>query len=242
MASMNRKPLIWIVDDDPELRSLLQEYLEQQDFETRTFPHGRDVERRLQRERPDLLVLDWMLPGEDGLTLCRRIRMASDDVPIIMLTAKNQPEDRIEGIEGGADDYLGKPFVPRELAARIQAVLRRRTALPAAAPKPDEGEISFGDCRLDLGTRALWRGNQRVDLTSGEFALLAAFSRHAHRPLTRERLLELARGPGTETVERSIDVQITRLRKLVEPDPAHPQYIQTVWGFGYVFVPDLNDD
>ncbi|SRR6266581_758707 len=238
---MNRPPLIWIVDDDPELRHLLQEYLARQQFEVRTLPDGRDLERRLQRSRPDLLVLDVMMPGEDGLEVCRRLRAAGDDIPIIMLTAKSDPIDRVIGIELGADDYVGKPFLPRELTARITAVLRRRAPLPPGTPIADGDAVRFGDCRLDLATRTLRRGERKVDLTTGEFALLAAFTRHPHQPLSRERLLELARGPNSETFERSIDVQISRLRKLIEADPAKPRHIQTVWGFGYVFVPDTDE-
>ncbi len=236
---MSRSPWIWVVDDDPDLRRLLQEYLSKQGFEVRTLPDARDLERRLARQRPDLLVLDLMLPGEDGLQVCRRLRATGDDIPIIMLTAKSDPVDRVIGIEQGADDYIGKPFLPRELTARIQAVLRRRAPLPPGAPLADADAVAFGDCRLDLKTRTLWRGERKVDLTTGEFALLAAFARHPHQPLTRERLIELARGPGSETFERSVDVQISRLRKLVEGDPAKPRHIQTVWGFGYVFVPEI---
>jgi two-component system phosphate regulon response regulator OmpR len=235
---MSRKSLIWVVDDDPELRNLLDTFLTEQGFEARTFPDTRDVERRLSRERPDVLVLDRMMKGEDGLDLCRRIRAASDDVPIIMLTAKSDPVDRIVGIESGADDYLGKPFVPRELTARINALLRRRAAVPAGAPLADQDSLDFGTCRLDFATRSLWRDGERLTITSGEFSLLGALARHPHRPLTRERLVELARGPGSATIERSIDVQMSRLRKLIEVNPAKPQYLQTVWGYGYVFVPD----
>jgi len=146
--------------------------------------------------------------------------------------------DRIIGLEQGADDYLGKPFLPRELTARIEAVLRRRVALPAGTPLAEGQVVSFGDCRLDLSARCLERGGQPVVITSGEFSLLTAFVQHPHRPLSRERLIELARGPGSDTDSRSMDVQVSRVRKLVEPDPARPRYLQTVWGYGYVFVPD----
>lgn len=230
--------MVWVVDDDPELRQLLDTYLIGQGFDVRTFPDGRDVERRLSRERPDVLVLDRMMREEDGLDICCRIRQSGDDVPVIMLTAKSDPVDRIIGIESGADDYLGKPFVPRELTARIHALLRRRAPLPAGAPRMDVDTLNFGQCQLDFSARSLWREGQRVTLTSGEFSLLSALARNPHRPLTRERLLELARGPESATVERSIDVQVSRLRKLVELNPAKPEHIQTVWGYGYVFVPD----
>ncbi len=235
---MNRKPLIWVVDDDLELRKLLEEFLEKSGFEVRAIPDGRDLERRLLRRRPDLIVLDLMLPGIDGLDICRRLRASGDDIPIIMLTAKSDPIDRVVGMELGADDYLGKPFLPRELTARIQAVLRRRTSLPPGTPIADGNIASFGDCRLDLATRTLSRDNHKVEMTSGEFALLSTFVKHPHQPLTRERLLELARGPSSEAFDRSVDVQISRLRKLIEPDQGKPRHIQTVWGYGYVFVPD----
>lgn len=237
MTDSQRLPMIWVVDDDPELRSLLAEYLERQGFDVRTFPDGRDVERRLARERPDLLVLDYMMPGDDGLTLCRRIR-AGDDIGIIMLTARNELGDRIAGIEGGADDYLGKPFSPKELVVRIRAILRRRALLPAGAPQGDGDALRFGDYRLDFHSRTLWQGEVPLTLTTTEFAVLAALCRNPHRPLTRERLVEFARGPGAETTERSIDVHVSKLRKMIHADQGQPEYIQTVWGYGYVFVPD----
>jgi two-component system phosphate regulon response regulator OmpR len=235
---MSRQPWIWVIDDDPELRKLLDEYLVNQGFAVRTLADGRDLERRLSRERPDLLVLDLMMPGDSGLEICARLRAAGDDIPIIMLTAKSDPIDRVIGIELGADDYLGKPFLPRELTARIHSVLRRRAPLPAGAPIADGNTVAFGEYRLDLATRTLWHGEQKMEMTGGEFSLLAAFVKHPHQPLSRERLIELARGPGSETIDRSIDVQISRLRKLIEPEPAKPRHVQTVWGFGYVFVPD----
>lgn len=235
---MSRQSWIWVIDDDPELRNLLEEYLVKQGFAVRTLPDARDLERRLSRERPDLLVLDLMMPGDSGLDVCHRLRASGDDIPIIMLTARSDPIDRVIGIEMGADDYLGKPFLPRELTARIQAVLRRRAPLPPGTPIADGNIMHFGDSRLDLSTRALWHGGIKIEMTGGEFALLAAFVKHPHQPLSRERLIELARGPGSETFERSVDVQISRLRKLIERDPAKPRHIQTVWGFGYVFVPD----
>jgi len=238
---MSQSTLIWVIDDDPELRSLLAEYLARESFDVRTFADASDPLRRLPRERPDLIVLDLMLPGEDGLSVCRRIRGTGDEVPIIMLTARSDPIDRVIGIETGADDYLGKPFLPRELAARIHAVLRRRRMPAPGAPLPDGEVVCFGNCRLDLSSRSLWREGSRVELTTGEFSLLAALARHPHQPLTRERLIELARGPEAETYERSMDVQISRLRRLVESNPSRPRHIQTVWGVGYVFVPELGE-
>lgn len=237
MAENHRKPLLWIADDDPELRALLQQFLERHDFEVRTFPDGRDIERRIVRERPDLLVLDHMMPGDSGLEICKRIR-ATDDVGIIMLTARNEVVDRIAGIEGGADDYIGKPFAPQELVVRIRSVLRRRALFPAGAPLADAEALTFGEFRVEFNTRSLWRRDEKIALTTTEFALLATLCRNPYRPFTRERLLELARGPGSEAGDRSVDVQISKLRKLLRNDPADPDYIQTVWGYGYVFVAD----
>ena len=178
-----------------------------------------------------------MLPGEDGLAACRRLRGRGETVPIIMLTARDEPVDRVVGLEMGADDYVGKPFDPRELVARIEAVLRRGTQ-PAAAPDPKGGVFRFGDWSLDRGTRQLSRNGEVVALTSGEFALLNTLVANARRPMKRERLLELTRGDDSESFDRAIDVQMHRLRRLLEEDPAHPRYLQTVWGVGYVFVPD----
>jgi len=179
-----------------------------------------------------------MLPGDDGLTLLRRLRDSGDDLPVVMLTARGDGVDRIIGLEQGADDYLAKPFLPRELTARIEAVLRRRVALPAGTPMAEGRVVEFGEIRLDLAARSLHRKGEAVVITSGEFSLLAAFVQHPHRPLSRDRLIELARGPGSDTDSRSMDVQVSRVRKLVEPEPARPRYLQTVWGYGYVFVPD----
>jgi two-component system phosphate regulon response regulator OmpR len=229
---------IWVVDDDPELRRLVGTYLIDQGYDVRCLANGEQLMARLAGQRPDLVVLDLMLPGDDGLTLLRRLRDAGDDLPVVMLTAKGDAVDRIIGLEQGADDYLAKPFLPRELTARIEAVLRRRVALPAGTPLAAGEQIPIGSQILDLGARTLAQNERVTVLTSGEFALLAAFVQHPHRPLSRERLVELARGPGSVTDSRSMDVQVSRLRKLVEPDPTRPRYLQTVWGYGYVFVPD----
>jgi two-component system phosphate regulon response regulator OmpR len=235
---MSRTQTIWVVDDDPELRQLLGSYLTDQGYEVRCLTDGRQLMARLEFQRPDLVVLDLMLPGDDGLTLLRRLRDASDDLPVVMLTAKGEAVDRIIGLEQGADDYLAKPFLPRELTARIEAVLRRRSNLPAGTPVADGEVVRFGENLLDLSARTLEREGQPVTITSGEFSLLAAFVQHPHRPLSRERLIELARGPARETDSRSMDVQVSRVRRLIEPDPSRPRYLQTVWGYGYVFVPD----
>ncbi|MBD2548335.1 response regulator [Microcystis elabens FACHB-917] len=235
---MGRPHRIWVVDDDPDLRQLLSTYLSEQGYEVRCMGDGAQLMARLEGQRPDLLVLDLMLPGDDGLTLLRRLRDGADDLPVLMLTARADAVDRIIGLEQGADDYLAKPFLPRELTARIEAVLRRRGTLPGGLPQPDGARIAFGDLEVDLAARTLERHGETLTITGGEFALLAAFVQHPHRPLSRERLIELARGPLSDTDSRSMDVQVSRLRRLIEPEPARPRYVQTVWGYGYVFVPD----
>jgi two-component system phosphate regulon response regulator OmpR len=197
------------------------------------------MDRALARELYDLIVLDLMMPGEDGLSICRRLRGDRNEVAIIMLTAKGDEVDRIVGLELGADDYLPKPFNPRELVARIHAVLRRRAAPPPpGAPAAAEETVSFGSVTVNLATRELMRDGNANTLTTGEFALLRVLVEHARKPLSRDKLMELARGREYDVFDRSIDVQVSRLRKLVEDDPSKPRYIQTVWGFGYVFVPD----
>jgi two-component system phosphate regulon response regulator OmpR len=228
-----------VVDDDPKLRDLLHRYLSQHQFEVSLAQDATSLNRLLQREPWDLIILDLMLPGEDGLSIVRRLRGANDRTPVIMLTAKGDDVDRILGLEMGADDYLPKPFNPRELLARIHAVLRRQPAPDApGAPATDLGEVRFGPFAFDAALRTLTRDGQPVPLTSGEFSVLKVFARHPRTPLSREKLMVLARGREYGAFDRSLDVQVSRLRKLIESDPANPRFIQTVWGVGYVFVPD----
>ena len=236
------KTRVIVVDDDARLRELLNRYLGEQGFTVRAVADGNDMNRWLARERYDLMVLDLMMPGEDGLSICRRLRGLGDKIPIIMLTAKGDDVDRIVGLEVGADDYLAKPFNPRELVARIQAVLRRAPATqPPGAPTAEQQVVGFGEFSFNLGTRSLSRNGELLPLTTGEFALLKVLVQHPRTPLSRDKLMELARGREFGAFDRSIDVQISRLRKLIETDPAKPAYIQTVWGFGYVFIPDGKD-
>ncbi|HRK37208.1 MAG TPA: two-component system response regulator OmpR [Burkholderiaceae bacterium] len=234
-----RADKILIVDDDERIRDLLRRYLTQQGFVAIVADGGVAMNKVMQREGVDLIILDLMMPGEDGLSICKRLRAAGERTPIIMLTAKGDETDRIIGLEVGADDYLPKPFNPRELLARIHAVLRRRppTELPGG-PAADEGVAVFGAFELDLGQRKLRKNNEDITLTTGEFAMLKALVRHPRVPLTRERLAQLARGRELEAYDRSLDVQVSRLRKLIETDPGNPHHIQTVWGVGYVFIPD----
>ena len=237
-AANARPDRIVVVDDDARIRDLLRRYLTQEGFEVLLAEDAKALNRLLTRETVHLIVLDLMLPGEDGLSICRRLRAANDVTPIIMLTAKVEDVDRIVGLEVGADDYLPKPFNPRELLARINAVLRRRApAGPPGAPA-EGGTFEFGAFSLNLSTRTLTRSGKAVSLTTGEFSVLKVLAQHPRQPLSRDKLMELARGREYEVFDRSIDVQISRLRKIVEDDPAHPKHIQTVWGFGYVFVPE----
>jgi DNA-binding response OmpR family regulator len=234
----SNSPKILVVDDDVRLRDLLSRYLTEQGFQVTAIADSSQLDRKLQRDPPHLLVLDLMLPGEDGLSVCRRLRGAGETVPIIMLTAKGEEVDRIVGLEMGADDYLGKPFNPRELVARIHAVLRRHGDRPTPGAPTTEGRVAFGGHVLDLAARTLERDGDVQALTTGEFSLIKVFVQYPRQPLAREKLMLLARGRDHEVFDRAIDVQVSRLRKLVEPDPASPRYIQTVWGFGYVYVPE----
>ena len=232
------KPRILVVDDDVRLRELLQRYLSEQDYSVSVAADGAAMDQALASQRFDALVLDLMLPGEDGLSLCRRLQTTQPDLPIIMLTAKADEIDRIIGLEMGADDYLPKPFNPRELLARLRALLRRRVAPLPNAPVPDGETLIFGDFTLRLSSRELLQADRRLALTGGEFAILKVLVTHPRRALTREQIMEMARGREHEAFDRAVDVQISRLRKLIEADPSQPRYIQTVRGHGYVFVPE----
>jgi len=236
---------VLVADDEADLRALLQRYLTDQGCVVRTVDGAEPLEKLLARERFDVLVLDVMMPGEDGLSICRRLRAQGETIPIVMLTARGDPLDRIIGLEMGADDYLPKPFTPRELLARIQALVRRQRVLGAhTGPLASTGVVRFGAFALHLGERRLERAGEvegtreDVAITSAEFALLRVFAQNPNRPLGRDRLIELAHGPEHEATDRSVDVQVMRLRRLIEADPAAPRNIQTVWGVGYVFVPE----
>jgi len=229
---------ILVVDDDMRLRALLERYLVEQGYVVRSAANSEQMDRLLERENFHMLVLDLMLPGEDGLSICRRLRQKENNIPIVMLTAKGDEVDRIIGLELGADDYMPKPFNPRELLARIKAVLRRRTQEAPGAPSMEETSITFGDFELNLATREMKKGDESMSLTSGEFAVLKSLVTHPREPLSRDKLMNLARGRDYSALERSIDVQVSRLRRMLEVDAANPRYIQTVWGLGYVFIPD----
>jgi two-component system, OmpR family, phosphate regulon response regulator OmpR len=230
---------ILLVDDDAEIRSLLNKYLGDNGFTVRAVASAQDMRRLLERETFSAMILDVMLPDGDGISLCAQLRADKFFLPILMLTARGQEIDRILGIEVGADDYLAKPFSPRELLARLRALIRRKEyALVPGAPEA-KPIVVVADWEFDAQARTLTKGETTHSLTTGEFALLNALVTHSPRPLSRERLAELSRTREGEASEsfRSVDVQMARLRKVVEPDPRTPRYLQTVWGFGYVFVP-----
>ncbi|WP_091906699.1 response regulator [Chitinasiproducens palmae] len=228
---------ILVVDDDQDLRDLLREYLTRQGMEVSVLHDGATLQRRLERERPDLIVLDLMMPDTDGLTALRALRAGGDDIPVIMLTARADDIDRIVGLELGADDYVAKPFNPRELLARIHSVLRRRRSVISAAPEQRE-PLAFGPYTLDFQSRTLRSNGMPISLSDSEFALLKIFASNPLRTLARERLLEQLHGPEYDGTDRGIDVQVWRLRRVLESDPSNPRFIQTVRGRGYVFVPE----
>ena len=231
-----------VVDDDADIRELLSAYLARYDMDVETAADGASLFDKLEHARFDLIILDIMLPGEDGLSLCRRLRSTSS-IPVIFLTALDSATDRVVGLELGADDYVVKPFDPRELLARLHAILRRREPVdPPGAPSKEDEVVRFGNFSLDLGTRKLSKGDEEIPLTTGEFAVLKTFARHPRVPLSRDKLMEMARGREYEAFDRSLDVQVSRLRKIIEPDPSKPRYLQTVWGLGYVFIPDGASD
>ena len=231
---MSERPHVLIVDDDREIRGLLAQYLEKHDFRTTAVADGKEMRRVLDRTHTDLLVLDLMLPGEDGLTLCRELRSRSQ-LPIIMLTARGEDVDRIVGLELGADDYVAKPFNPRELLGRIKAVLRRAAHAPRDPSPETVRGFSFGGWRLDTVTRTLRNSDGReVALSGAEYRLLAVLLGAGNRVLTRAQLTELLRGRDADPFDRSIDVRVSRLRQILGDDARAPQIIKTVYGEGYV--------
>lgn len=233
MDSDNARLLV--VDDDPEIRELTQAYLEQQGFDVHCVDSGESMDAYLAESSVDLLILDLMLPGEHGLTIAQRLKKHSD-LPIIIVSAQGEDVDRIVGLEVGADDYLAKPFNPRELLARVRAVLRR-SGNPVAEPEGAASKISFGQFTLDLAAHRLSREGKQLPLTSGEFDLLNILVSHPNKVLDRDRILDLLTGAERSPFDRSIDVRVTRLRAKLEADPANPAFIRTIWGKGYMFCP-----
>lgn len=231
---MNEKPArILVVDDDPELRSLLQRFLSEHGYAVRAAEGGKAMDTALQREPADVLVLDLMMPGEDGLAILRRLRAGGEQVPVIMLTARGDPVDRVLGLEMGADDYLGKPFLPRELVARIAALLRR--IRPERTVSNDE-TAEIGPFAVNFSAMTVSRDGRALTLSSREFSLFAALARSPGRPLSRAQLIDRALGRDAEVTDRAIDVQVARLRKAIGDDAADPRFIRTVWGVGYVLT------
>jgi len=237
----NQGTTLLVVDDDAELRELTQAYLAQQGYQVVTAADGQAMDRVLAERNIDLVILDLMLPGEDGLSIAKRLK-GEMGLPIIMVSAQGEDVDRIVGLEIGADDYIAKPFNPRELLARIRAVLRRVAAASESAGAGEtSGSVRFGEFELDLNAHRLSKQGQSVPLTSGEFDLLSILVKHPNRVLDRDRILDLLTGAERSPFDRSIDVRVTRLRSKIEKDPATPIYIKTIWGKGYMFCPDVSD-
>ncbi|MEN9893430.1 MAG: Transcriptional regulatory protein ompR [Pseudomonadota bacterium] len=236
-ATPERSDHVLIVDDDAEIRLLLSRYLEKNGLRTTAVADGRAMWRMLDDGAPDLIVLDLMLPGDDGLTLCRTLRVRHDDIPVLMLTARGEDTDRIIGLEMGADDYLAKPFNPRELLARIKVILRRTRSLPPNLRPRDEGRLRFGGWTLDTVARQLVAADGTVTPIGGvEYKLLHVFVTHPNRVLSRDQLLDLTQGREADPLDRSIDVQVSRLRQRLGDDPRDPTLIRTVRGEGYVLT------
>ena len=234
---MEPKPFILVVDDHPEIRTSVARYLMRNGMDVATAESAAEMDAQIEARTPDLIVLDLMLPGEHGLSIATRLKQHSD-LPIIIVSAQGEDVDRIVGLEVGADDYLAKPFNPRELLARVRAVLRR-TRKAADSPNAKD-KVSFGPFALDLNSHRLTQDGEQVPLTSGEFDLLAILVSHPNKVLHRDRILDLLTGAERSPFDRSIDVRVTRLRAKLEVDPAQPAYIRTIWGKGYMFCPAGN--
>jgi two-component system, OmpR family, phosphate regulon response regulator OmpR len=234
---MEQRESILVVDDDPQLRELLQQYLLEQGYAVTAVADGTAMNRHLASHAVDLVILDLMLPGEDGLAIANRLAHGGHP-PIIMISARGEDVDRIVGLEVGADDYLAKPFNPRELLARIRAVLRRHQKPRGGEPDAPEGRtLKFGPYQLDFDGSRLYRDGQEVGLTGAELSLLKVLAEHPNRVLSRDMLVDMLKGYERSPFDRSIDVRVTRLRRKIEADPGSPQYIRTVWGEGYLFSP-----
>ena len=225
---------ILIVDDDPDLRALMADYLSNSGYEVTVAGDGNETRETLAEQTIDLLTLDLMLPGEDGLSLLRWIR-EQNGPPVIIVSARGDETDRIVGLEMGADDYLAKPFSPRELLARVGAVLRRSRG-NEPTPKPDASTLGFGPFRLHLDNHSLTSGSEEVPLTAGEYNLLRVFLEHPNKVLSRDHLISLLKGYERSPYDRSIDIRVTRLRRKIEPQAEKPTYLRTIWGEGYLFA------
>ena len=235
----NEQPHIALVDDDPKIRELTAKYLSDQELSVKTAANGSELDELMKNNNISLIILDLMMPEESGLNICQRLRVNNVEIPIIMLTAKGDEVDRIVGLEMGADDYLPKPFNPRELLARVNAILRRQQHNSIQNTKD---VFEFGDFSFDISSRSLHKNEQEIQITAGEYDLLRVFAERPKQPLSRDQIMQLAKGKELDVFDRSIDVQISRLRRLIEKDPNKPKFLQTKWGFGYIFIPESEQD
>lgn len=235
----SEQPHIALVDDDPKIRELTAKYLSDQELSVKTAANGSELDELMKNNNISLIILDLMMPEESGLNICQRLRVNNVEIPIIMLTAKGDEVDRIVGLEMGADDYLPKPFNPRELLARVNAILRRQQHNSIQNTKDI---FEFGNFSFDLSNRSLHKNGQEIQITAGEYDLLRVFAERPKQPLSRDQIMQLAKGKELDVFDRSIDVQISRLRRLIEEDPNKPKFLQTKWGFGYIFIPDSQQD
>ena len=230
---------IALVDDDPKIRELTAKYLSDQELSVKTAANGSELDELMKNNNISLIILDLMMPEESGLNICQRLRVNNVEIPIIMLTAKGDEVDRIVGLEMGADDYLPKPFNPRELLARVNAILRRQQQ---SLIQNTKDIFEFGNFSFDISNRSLHKNGQEIQITAGEYDLLRVFAERPKQPLSRDQIMQLAKGKELDVFDRSIDVQISRLRRLIEEDPNKPKFLQTKWGFGYIFIPDSQQD
>ena len=235
----SEQPHIALVDDDPKIRELTAKYLSDQELSVKTAANGSELDELMKNNNISLIILDLMMPEESGLNICQRLRVNNVEIPIIMLTAKGDEVDRIVGLEMGADDYLPKPFNPRELLARVNAILRRQHQ---SSIQNTKDIFKFGNFSFDISNRSLHKNGQEIQITAGEYDLLRVFSERPKQPLSRDQIMQLAKGKELDVFDRSIDVQISRLRRLIEEDPNKPKFLQTKWGFGYIFIPDSQQD
>ena len=235
----SEQPHIALVDDDPKIRELTAKYLSDQELSVKTAANGSELDELMKNNNISLIILDLMMPEESGLNICQRLRVNNVDIPIIMLTAKGDEVDRIVGLEMGADDYLPKPFNPRELLARVNAILRRQQK---SSIQNTKDIFEFGNFSFDISNRSLHKNGQEIQITAGEYDLLRVFADRPKQPLSRDQIMQLAKGKELDVFDRSIDVQISRLRRLIEEDPNKPKFLQTKWGFGYIFIPDSQQD
>ena len=226
---------IALVDDDPKIRELTAKYLSDQELSVKTAANGSELDELMKNNNISLIILDLMMPEESGLNICQRLRVNNVEIPIIMLTAKGDEVDRIVGLEMGADDYLPKPFNPRELLARVNAILRRQQQ---SSIQNTKDIFEFGNFSFDISNRSLHKNGQEIQITAGEYDLLRVFAERPKQPLSRDQIMQLAKGKELDVFDRSIDVQISRLRRLIEDNPNRPRYLQTKWGYGYIFNPD----